>query len=71
MSRLTVSNIPNLNLIVIKQYEGKDFFIATPDSIVISVQSLSFILKFIIENNIMSPRVIEGILEEYYTDKGK
>lgn len=71
MTRLKVSLIPNINNIIIKQYEGRDFFISAPDAIIISVASLSFILKFLVQNNYMSRKVLEGILEETYEDGTK
>lgn len=70
MTRLTVTKLNHLSSLVIKQLEGKDFFISTPDSIVISINSLAFILKFLIENDFMSYKVLEGILEEYHSTKG-
>ena len=67
-SKLTVTKIPHLNTMVIKQ-TGKQFFISTRDSIVIDVPGLAFIIKFLIMNNIVSYRVLEGILDEYYSAK--
>ena len=71
MSKLKVTKIPNLNTIVIKQEEGRDFFITSSDSIVISVSSLIFIIHFLVMNGYISQKTIEGILEEYYSDKGR
>jgi hypothetical protein len=67
-SSLIITKIPNLNTIVIKK-RGKDFFISTKDSIVIDVPGLSFILKFLVINNIISYRILEGILDEYYSSR--
>lgn len=64
VTRLTVTKIPHLNTIVIKQKGGK-FFISTRDSVVIDIVGLSFIIKFLVMNNIVSYRVLEGILDEY------
>ena len=69
LSRLTVTRIPHLNIIVIKQL-GKAFFISTKDSIVIDVIGLMFILKFLLFNGIISARAFRGLLEEY-DDLGK
>jgi hypothetical protein len=71
MSKLKVTKIPNLNTIVIRQEEDRDFFITSSDSIVISVSSLMFILHFLVMNGYISQKTLEGILEEYYTDKGR
>lgn len=72
-SKLRVFKIPHMNTIVIKQVndgeDGKRFFVATSDSIVIDIFGLSSILKFLLLSGMMSPRVLEGILEEYYSVK--
>jgi hypothetical protein len=71
MSKLRIAKITELNTLVIKQFEGHDFFIASKDHIVIPVPNLVFILKFLIENDYMSYKTLEGLLEEYHSDKGK
>jgi hypothetical protein len=58
-----------MNTIVIKQ-SGGNFFVATRDSIVIDIFGLSSILKFLLFSNMISPKVLEGILEEYNSVKG-
>jgi hypothetical protein len=63
-SRLRVLKIPHMNVIVIKQLEG-NFFVSTKDSIVIDIFGLSSILKFLLISRMLSPKVLEGILEEY------
>jgi hypothetical protein len=65
---LTVTKIPHLNTIVLRQQNGH-FFVATKDSFVIDVYGLSFIIKFLIMNNIISHRILEGILDEYYSSR--
>lgn len=64
MTRLNIFKIDNLNTLVIKQLDGKGFFLTAPDSIIITVSSLSFILKFLLANNMISTKLLEGILEE-------
>lgn len=64
ISKLTVTKIPHLNTLVIKQV-GKKFFISTVDSIVIDVPGLAFLIKFLVMNKIISHKVLEGILDEY------
>lgn len=66
---LTVTKIPNLNIIVIKQRNG-NFFVATRDSFVIDIVGLSFILKFLVMSGMVSPKVLEGILDEYHSSRG-
>lgn len=64
MTRLSITPIPYLGTIVIRQIDGKDFFISTKDSVIISIPSLVFIIKFLIVNKLMDKKVLEGLLEE-------
>lgn len=64
MSKISVVKIDQLNTLVIKQTDGRDFFISAPNSIIISISSLSFLLKFLVDNNYMSAKVLEGILQD-------
>ena len=64
MPKLTVTRIPNMNTIVIKQIDSKDFFITSRDSIVIGIDSFAFILDFLVKNDFISHKLLEGILEE-------
>ena len=63
-TKLRIFKIPHMNTIVIKQ-SGGHYFVATKDSIVIDLFGLSSILKYLLVSEIMSPRVLEGVLEEY------
>jgi len=65
MSKLQVTKLPN-SVLIIKQSDGYDFFLSSETSIIIPINMLSFIIKFLIDNSFMSPKVLEGILEEYY-----
>jgi len=67
-SSLIITRIPHLNTIVIRK-RGKPFFISTKDSVVIDVVGLSFIIKFLVMNNIISHRILEGILDEYNSSR--
>lgn len=62
--RITITRIPNMNILVIKQKFG-NFFISTRDSIVIDVPGLLFIIKFLVMNNILSVKALEAIVEDY------
>jgi len=64
MAKLKVYKIPNMNIIVIKQ-TGGNFFVSTKDSILIDMFGLSSLLKFLLFSGMVSPKVFEGILEEY------
>lgn len=65
---LTVTKIPNLNTLVIKQV-GMRFFISTRNSVIIDVPGLAFLIKFLVMNNFFSYRILEGIIEEYKNAK--
>lgn len=68
MAKLTVTKLPN-NVLVIKQTEGYDFFLSSESSVVISIGSLSFLLQFLVDNGLMSAKVLEGILEEHNSSR--
>jgi hypothetical protein len=64
MSKLTVTKLPVPNLLVIKQTDGNDFFLSGDNVLIISIPSLSFLLKFLVTHGFMSEKVLEGILAE-------
>jgi hypothetical protein len=70
MTKMTVKYLKPLNTLVIKNEGGRGLFTSTNNSIIISIPSLATLLKFLIFNGFLSVKVIEGILEEYYTFKG-
>lgn len=57
------------NNLILRQESGQEFFISTSDSIIISIPKLSTLLKFLVLNNFMSIKVLEGIVQEYYMYK--
>jgi hypothetical protein len=67
--KLRVFKVPNMNIIVLKQDEGGHFFVSTKDSLLIDIFGLSSILKFLLFSRMVSPKVLEGILEEFYSSK--
>ena len=69
MTKLTITRVPTVNMLVLRQEDGRDFFISTKDSIIISPSSLAFILKFMLDNDFLSPKVLEGVLVEHNTMK--
>lgn len=56
-----------MNLLVLTQDKDHVFFVGTPNKIVISIPMLSSLLKFLVFNSYLSPKVLEGILSEYNT----
>ena len=65
---IKIIKLNGLNAISIQKDKDDRTFISTNDGIVISMPSLSTIIKYLIINKFMSPKVLEGILEEYYSD---
>lgn len=60
---LKILKIPQLNTIVLKQFGGQNFFVAAPNSIVISEENLKFIIKFLIFNGYIDKDFLKEILE--------
>lgn len=65
-AKLKIFKIPHMNVIVIKQ-SGGNYFVSTKDSIVIDLFGLSAILKYLLVSGIVNPKLLEGVLEEYYS----
>jgi len=65
---LTVTKLPRLNTLVIRK-SGNDFFISTQNSIVIDIPGLAFLIKFLVMNDIISYRILEGIIDEYRSSR--
>jgi hypothetical protein len=63
-TRLTVTKLPNRDTLIIKQLGSPEFFVSSHNVIVIEIPTLSFLIKFLIMNNFISKKVIEGILSE-------
>ena len=64
---LKIARLAKLNTLVMKQSQNNTFFISTQNGIVISIPALMFIIRFLILNNLIDSKVIEGILEEYHS----
>jgi hypothetical protein len=71
MHTIQVSKIRNMrNSIIIKRDpDDSSFMITTNDSMIITVQSLSQLLHYLIIHEYISPKILEGILEDYYARK--
>jgi hypothetical protein len=70
MAKMTVKFIKQLNTLVIKNEDGRGLFISTVNSLIISIGNLATLLRFLVFNNFLSVKVLEGLIEEYYTFKG-
>jgi hypothetical protein len=66
MTKLTVTKLPVNSNIILKQIGGKDFFISSNDSIILSPSSLANILKFLVIGGYISHKLLEGVLEDYF-----
>ena len=64
MSKLIISKIPNLNVLVIKLTPGSRFFMSTTNSLIISVPNLATLIKYLVKGNFISIKVLEGIISE-------
>ena len=63
---LKIINLKNHNLVSIQQ-EDEHYFITSSNGIVINIQTLAHIINYLVQNDIMSFKILEGILEEYNT----
>jgi len=53
------------NTFIIKKEKDDDFFQTTSDSFIVPTFNFSAILKFMLFRELLSPKTLEGILEEY------
>ncbi len=67
-TRLEISKLKGVNVIVIKRTQGNEFFITTPDSIIMGVSEFSTLLNYLVRSGILSHKILEGILEEFNSD---
>lgn len=63
--KLEITLLDGVDVIVIKKENEDRFFRTTPNSILINRQGFITLLNFFVKNNIIDPRVLIGILEEY------
>ena len=52
--------------LIIKKEGEDDFFYTTSDSFIIPVFHFSVIIKYLLTRGLLSPKVLEGILDEFY-----
>jgi len=70
MDKITIKYIKPLNTLVIKNEIGRGLFITTTNSLMISIPNLATLLKFLVFNGFLNVKVLEGLMEEYYTSIG-
>jgi len=64
-----VMKLENLNTLVIKDEGNKFFTVTAPNNLIISIPHLSYLLKYLLLTDVISPKLIEGVLGEYYNAK--
>jgi hypothetical protein len=65
---LRINYLPGVDTIVLKQTLCNSAFITTDDSIVLGRGTFITILNYLVRNEIISPKVLAGLLEEYHTE---
>lgn len=63
-SRLSVIRLPGKSTLIIRQEGSKGFFVSSDDVIVIEIPALMFLIKFLIQNEFINKKALEGILSE-------
>lgn len=65
-SVVNIVKLNDQNTLVIKKSKSSNFFMTTESSVIISISNLSFLLKYMLFTGIISPKLLEGLLGEYY-----
>jgi hypothetical protein len=65
---MRIMKLKGLNAISVQQNRGEKIFIASSTGFVISIPTLANLILDLLKLGFMRPEVLEGILEEYYTD---
>lgn len=68
-SRVRVSKLAGVDLLVVEKLSKRDsLFYTNEKAIAISTANFSRLLLFLVINEYISPNILEGILEEYYSN---
>ena len=67
MFKIEIQYLPGVNTLIIKKEANDRFFSSNSTTLVINLQSLSYLISVLVKKNILNPKVLEGILEEYYS----
>jgi hypothetical protein len=65
---ISITLLPGTDTLVIRKGEDSRVFILTNDSIIISKDTLVVLLKYMMKNNLINPKILEGLLEEVHTE---
>jgi hypothetical protein len=70
LTLLKVLKIPHQdNSLVIRQEDGKEVFLANKDTLIITTPNLAYLIKFLVFRELLSTKVLQGIIDEYYSYK--
>lgn len=64
---LKIINLKEHNAISV-QTDDERTIIASSSGFVVSISTLAHLINYLVQNDIMSPKVLEGILEQYNTE---
>jgi len=65
---ISVTLLPGTDTLVIRKDENSRVFILTNDSIIISKDTLVVLLKYMMQNDLINHKILEGLLEELHTE---
>jgi hypothetical protein len=65
---ISVTLLAGTDTVVIRKGENSRAFILTNDSIIINKDTLVVLLKYMMINNLINHKVLEGLLEELHTE---
>jgi len=65
---ISITALPGTDTLVIRKNSDSRVFILTDDSIIIGKDTLVVLLKYMMINNMINYKIIEGLLEEVHTE---
>lgn len=65
---ISIMVLPGTDTIVVRKDPNSRVFILTNDSIIINKDTLVILLKYMMNTNILSHKIFEGLLEEIHTE---
>jgi hypothetical protein len=65
MTNKTIGVTRLRDLIIIKKENESEFFTSSSNSFIISVPNFAALLKFMLNKSLLSPKVLEGVLDEF------
>ena len=70
MQSIRITHLPGINYLVISKKSSADsFFYSNDSTFVIPISRLSQLLYYMVFSGFLSPKVLEEILEEYYSNR--